>query len=175
MCTAFNGSMYELLCHLDEVDKLKYVYMVYFDFMCTPRGNPSKGIFPIEDIWFYLSNNGNDQVVIAMTFSMRMKKYGENMLDHIITDFVKPCITYSQYRIIETPIEKIYKRTKNSQPMVFLLYVLLRDTSIDPLSVDFFVEDGRKPGYMEEDIGIKAHCKRKFDSIEQTGRKKTKI
>lgn len=191
LCNAYHGSLWDFLHELHEKDQLKLINLVYFDFTSTPFGNDQKHIYPMSDIKFYLQNNGNEKVVIAITFCLRKEELRGNkdkQLKTITDRFVKPCIEYCGYKIVGTRNESHYNKNSTDvdikiSNMVFLLYELEHDANLKDVTIPKFRNSYR--GYRKEDkeefkmantIKKKINKKRGIDDmIEENRIKKRKI
>jgi len=144
-------TMDKLLPRLKKSDDLSKINVAYFDYTCTARGCPSKNIYPMDAIDYFLRHNGHSRVILAVTFAGRVRRhYDMSPLDEARYHLMYPCIKFNQYQIVDEPLEFTYKCKRESMPMIFLLYKLKRNLKIKPELVDFLVEDGRFVGYSEE-------------------------
>lgn len=157
ICDVYHGDIEEYITKNEHRETIEKIYAAYFDFMGSVEGSIVDDRFPLEAITNFLAITKHKKLIIAFTFALRdkHKKFNdEECMQDQIESFLKNCFSENQFRIVERKSPIVYKKTKNSedypkrgQTMAFFLYVLQKDNTIDPYTIEHFYENGRFCGY----------------------------
>jgi hypothetical protein len=134
----------EIHHYLNTVDNT--FYAAYFDFTCTPRGSLRDRIFPMRTINLFLKDKTAD-ITLALTFSSRLRvkhNKGYTIEKEVLNMYLRPCFSKRKYTVEEQYFNK-YRRTVNSQTMLFWIFRLKHDPNCNPVPILW--EGGRKVGY----------------------------
>ena len=155
LCKVNLCSMEEYINELSDIE-LQSINLCYFDYMGSIEGNKTNDLFPLEDMYKFLLNNHQSKLIFACTFSTRsyhgLFEDRTKMSEQMNTDFLLPLFKSTQWAIIDQIKPHCYRR-KSSASMVFYLYVLKKDYTINPDLVEYPHDDaGRIYGYRDEYI-----------------------
>jgi hypothetical protein len=168
ICKVKKCSIGEYIEKMDEKD-IQSINLCYFDYMGCISGNKTKDTYPLEDMCSFLTKSTQDKIVFACTFSRRAKKPSFiSAEEYIIGYFLKQLFIYSQRKIIDSQIISYSGSLSNrgkqksvngkGSPMLFCLFVLERDLTIDPTNVTFICNDdgyiGYRPSIVDLDLFI---------------------
>ena len=128
----------------------------YFDYLGTIEGNQTEGHYPLEDIRAFLQWSPQKRLIFATTFCCRA---GQGVFDdrasineQNVKDFLEPLFKWTQWKIVDSPLSIQYHREKKKSKtanMIFYLYVLEKDQSLNPNDAVFIYdkENKRFSGY----------------------------
>lgn len=158
LCQTYNMTMRECLSKLDA-EAWKTINVAYFDYMGTVEGNESRRIYPLGDMDYFLGKSPQKMLVFACTFCLRnpfglFKEYKGRSLEQISQEFLKPLFQYTQWRV-KYKHECSYSREqrgRRTSVMGFFIYVLVKDTTLDPDDVSFIIKKGCYSGYYPERV-----------------------
>lgn len=122
--------------------------MCYFDYMGSVEGNKKKREYPLEDMLRFLEKkNKQKKMVFACTFSKRCQGLfmDTKKVEDLVGKHLVPLFTYTQWKIVEPHSQMIsYKREKTSASMLFYIFVLEKDETIDTANVIFLTDQKKE-------------------------------
>jgi hypothetical protein len=146
VCKVYNGSVNNVMHRIQNV--IAETNAIYLDYNGTATGNKTTGMFPLEDMSYFLDNTKQKQLIVAVTFCSRSvyKKFPnrKSMCEQITKDYLKPLFKYNQYKC---EILESNRYVSNSAPMFFVIFRLIKDPQINSDNVEFVIEHGKFHGY----------------------------
>ena len=140
-----NCTAAELLRDLPD----SHVELAYLDFLGTITGDRvQRDSMPLDDIDLLLREKAAATLVLGLTFSARSPLEGfKSAEDKIRTGYLSPLFQHHQYAEVAS-FTRVYRRSRHHQSMVFLAFVLRKDTQIRGDHAQFVLRaDGRFDGY----------------------------
>lgn len=142
---ALHGKLSEHLQTLATIDYQPNV--IYLDFMSTLLGNKSLGFYPLQDTRDLLMSSKQDKIVLALTFSQRNKitfkrgRIAESAAETDLNIIIKGLLVETQWRVVK---HEVVSYSKGEGPMLFMIFDLVRDRSIDPDTHEYYYDIVRK-------------------------------
>ncbi len=145
-CVSWNGTIESFIRSND----MKDFNFGFFDYTGFETGN--KTCRPMGDIYEFISRTHHDTIIIGATFCARaesVRLYGsDNLETQIHEDFMFPMIKYAQFKILYMIAP--YRYIRNKLPMIFFMYVLKKDMSINNKNIEFIIKNGKFQGYWDD-------------------------